>query len=164
METNSDAASFLLNPFFIGLWIGLFIAFVLFLRERSLARRQKKEVEKLKRHIQMKLEIEAESTEQRMKEIEELKRQNENLRVSLQTYAEKPGRKELKQLYLYQKAVEILTEKAPGFAQSWQSALREGEEEMKRINIGAIPFVKRLLPGRVSSRKSLDDKSGGSRK
>lgn len=164
METTAETTSILLSPFFIGLWIGLFIALVIYMRERSLARKLKKEIEKLKQHIQTKLEIEAESTERMKKEIEELKKQNENLRVSLQVYAEKPGRKELKQLHLYQKAVEILTEKAPGFAQSWQSALRDGEEELKRINIGFIPFVKRLLPGRSSSQKSIEDKSDSSRK
>jgi len=160
METAAETTVFLLRPFFIGLYIGIFIALFIFIREKAFARKLKKEIAKLKSHIQSKLEIEAESVERRKHEIGELKQQNENLRVSLQTYSEKPGRREIKQLHLYQKAVEILTDKAPGFAQSWQSALRDGENEMKRIHLGAVPFVKRLLPGRPSARKSIEDKSG----
>jgi hypothetical protein len=160
MEPAAETTVFLLKPFFIGLYIGILIALFIFIREKAAARKLKKEILKLKAHIQAKLEIEAESTENRKREVEELKRQNENLRVSLQSFSEKPGRKEIKQLNLYQKAVEILTEKAPGFAQSWQSALRDGEEEMKLIHLGAIPFVKRLLPRAPSSRKSIENKSG----
>ncbi|MBN2323193.1 MAG: hypothetical protein JXQ30_05620 [Spirochaetes bacterium] len=160
MEKAAETTIFLLKPFFIGLYIGIFIALFVFIREKAAARKLKKEIEKLKAHIQSKLEIEAESAENRKREVEELKRQNENLRVSLLTFSEKPGRREIKQLHLYQKAVEILTEKAPGFAQSWQSALHDGEVEMKRIHLGAIPFVRRLLPGTPSSRKSIEGKSG----
>jgi hypothetical protein len=164
METAADSTIFLLRPFFIALYIGCFFALVIFIREKAHQRRLKKENVKLKEHIQTKLEIEAETNEMMRKQIEELRLQNENLRISLKTLDEKPGRKELKQLHLYQKAVEILTEKAPGFAQSWQSAMRDVEEELKRIHLGAIPFVKRLLPGRLSSQKSIEDKSNPSRK
>ena len=160
MESVAETTVFLLRPFFIGLYIGVAIALFVFLREKALARKLKKEITKLKAHIQAKLEIEAESVEKRKHEVEELKRLNENLRISLQAYVEKPGRREIKQLHLYQKAVEILTEKAPGFAQSWQSALRDGEEEMKRIHLGALPFVKRLLPGKPSAGKSIEGKKG----
>jgi MFS superfamily sulfate permease-like transporter len=142
MEPAAETTVFLLKPFFIGLYIGIFVALFIFIREKAAARKLKKEILNRKR------------------EVEELKRQNENLRISLQSFSEKPGRKEIKQLHLYQKAVEILTEKAPGFAQSWQSALRDGEEEMKLIHLGAIPFVKLLLPRTPSSRKSIENKSG----
>ena len=69
---------------------------------------------------------------------------------------QKPGRKELRQLHLYQMAVEILTEKAPGFAQSWLSALKEGEEEIKKTEKGVVPFIRRLLPGGSSGTSVLE--------
>ena len=69
---------------------------------------------------------------------------------------QKPGRRELRQLHLYQRAVEILTEKAPGFAQSWLSALKEGEEEMRKTEKGVVPFIRRLLPGNSSGTTVLD--------
>ena len=164
METSGEAAVFLLRPLFIGLYIGLFLCFVIFIREKFHARRLKKEIEKLKQHIQTKLEIDSESNEKRKSEIDELKKHNENLRISLQSYSDKPGRKEIKQLHLYQKAVEILTEKAPGFAQSWQSALKDVEDEMKKINLGKVPFIKRLLPGRSTVTPTLENQSGSAEK
>ena len=164
METSGETAVFFLRPFFIGLYIGLFFCLVIFIREKFHARRLKKEIEKLKKHIQTKLEIEAESNEKRKNEIDELKKQNENLRISLQSCSEKPGRKEIKQLHLYQKAVEILTEKAPGFAQSWQSAMKDGEEDVRKINLGNIPFIKRLLPGRSTKTPALENQPDSSEK
>jgi hypothetical protein len=164
METTAQTTIFLLRPFFIALYIGLFFALVIFIREKAHQKKLKKENEKLRGHIQTKLVIEAEANERKMKEIEELKNQNENLRITVQSLSEKPGRREIKTLYMYQKAVEILTEKAPGFAQSWQSALKDGKEEMKKIDIGLIPFIKKLIPGRSSQIKSLEDNKDSSRK
>ena len=146
METSAETA-FLLRPLFIGLYIGLFTALVIFVREKIQQRRLKKQIAELRRHMQTKLEIEAEAQERRREEIDLLKRENENLRITLQAYYEKPGRRELRQLHQMQRAVEILTDKAPGFAQSWQSALREGEEEIKRTERGILPLVRKLLPG-----------------
>ena len=146
--SDQFSTSFLLKPLAIGLYIGIFIAIIVFIREKIVQHRLKKEIEKLKAHIQTKLEIEAESNERRKKEIEELKKQNENLRIMLQNYIEKPGRKELRQLHLYQKTIEILTVKAPGFAQSWQSALEEAGREMRLMESGIIPFIKKIIPWR----------------
>jgi hypothetical protein len=157
METSPETTIFLLRPFFIALYIGLLFSIVIFIREKAHQRKLKKENVKLKEHIQTKLEIEAETNEKVRKDIEELKRQNENLRISLQALDVKPGRSEIKQLHIYQKAVEILTEKAPGFAQSWQSAIKEVQEDMRKIDLGRIPIFRRLLPGRGSSRKKIDD-------
>jgi hypothetical protein len=143
----NNVSSFLLRPFFIGLYIGLAGCLLILIREKFRQRRLKKEIENLKHHIQLKLEIEAEVTERKKLEIEKLKEENENLRVTLQSYYQKPGRRELRQLQVYQKAIEVLTEKAPGFAPSWQSALRDGEEEIRRSERGIIPLMRRLLPG-----------------
>ena len=159
METSPETTIFLLRPFFIALYIGLLFSIVIFIREKAHQRKLKKENVKLKEHIQTKLEIEAETNEKVRKDIEELKRQNENLRISLQALDVKPGRSEIKQLHIYQKAVEILTEKAPGFAQSWQSTIKEVQEDMRKIDLGRIPIFRRLLPGRRTSRKKIEDNS-----
>lgn len=153
METITD---YLLKPFFIGLYIGIIGCIFFFIQGKVKGRKLKKETEKLKQHIQIKLDIEAEENERKKHAIEELKAQCENLRITLQEYMQKPGRKELRQLHLYQRAVEILTEKAPGFAQSWLSALKEGEEEIKKTEKGVVPFIRRLLPGGSSGTAVLD--------
>ena len=159
MDSVNGIVDYLLKPFFIGLYIGLAGCLVIAIRSKIKQRKLNKEIKQLKQHIQTKLEIESESNEKRKSEIDELKKQNENLRISLQSYSDKPGRKEIKQLHLYQKAVEILTEKAPGFAQSWQSALKDGEEEVKKINLGKVPFIKRLLPGKSTTTPTLENQS-----
>ncbi len=159
METVNETAIFLLRPFFIGLYIGLFFCLVIFIFEKFQVRKLNKEIQKLKEYIQTKLEIEAELNEKKKEEIDDLKRQNENLRITLQSYYEKPRRKEIRQLLMYQKAIEVLTEKAPGFAQSWQSALKDGREEIGRIERGIIPFMKRLLPGKSHTSSSDKDYS-----
>ena len=143
---NQITTSFLLKPIAIGLYIGIFIAIVIFIREKIVQHKLKKEIKSLKMHIQTKLDIESESNEKRKREMEELKKQNENLRITLQNYLKKPGRNELKQLHIYQKALDILTMKAPGFAQSWQSAIEEAEKEMRMMETGIIPFVKKMIP------------------
>ncbi len=152
--TDQITVSIFLKPFAIGLYIGILLTIIIFIREKVMQKRLKNEIKDLKRHIQIKLEIEAENNERRKREIEELKKQNENLRITLQKYIEKPDRKELRQLNIYQRAVEILTVKAPGFAQSWQSAVSEAEEEVKKSESGIIPFVRKLIPIKKKNTKT----------
>ena len=156
MDNMEGVVGYLLRPFFIGLYLGIAGCLFFYIQGKVKARRLKKEIDKLKQHIQIKLDIEAEENERKKHTIEELKKESENLRISLQEYMQKPGRKELRQLHLYQRAVEILTEKAPGFAQSWLSALKDGEEEMKKSERGVVPFIRRLLPGNSTRTTVLD--------
>jgi hypothetical protein len=164
METLNESTHLFLKPIFIGLYIGLALCLVIFIREKIQNRKLKKELRNLKQHIQTKLEIDAEANEKRKSEFERLKNENENLRITLQSYYEKPGRKEIRQLHLYQKAVEILIEKAPGFAQSWQSVLRDSEEEIRKTERGIIPFIKKLLPGSTLKSKFIENRTDPSAK
>ena len=43
METTAETTIFLLRPFFIALYIGLFFALVIFIREKAHQRKMKKE-------------------------------------------------------------------------------------------------------------------------
>ena len=156
MENMEGALGYLLRPFFIGLYIGIVGCLFFLIQGKVKARKLKKEIGRLKQHLQTKLEIDAEEIERKKRVIEELKKESENLRITLQEFMQKPGRKELRQLHLYQRAIEILTEKAPGFAQSWLSALKEGEEEMKKTERGVVPFIRRLLPGNSNRTPVLD--------
>ena len=159
MDSVNGIVDYLLKPFFIGLYIGLAGCLVIAIRSKIKQRKLNKEIKQLKQHIQTKLEIEAEANEKKKREIESIKAQNENLRITLQTYDQKPGRMEIRQLNSYQKAVDILTEKAPGFAQSWQSALKESEEEIKKTERGLLPLIKRLIPGRTVNYTALEKSS-----
>jgi hypothetical protein len=146
----------LFKPILIGFYIGLVLTLIVFIRAKTQQRRLRKQVEELRKHIQTKLEIEAEATERLKDEIAKLKGENENLRVTLQSYMDKPGRREMRQLQLYQRAIDILIEKAPGFAQSWQSAMRDGEQELSQAEKGIIPFFRKLLPGTGTGTSSTE--------
>ena len=156
MENMESVVGYLLRPFFIGLYIGIIGCIFFFIQGKVKSRKFKKEIDRLKQLIQIKLDIETEEHERTKHLIEDLKNQNENLRITLQEHMQKPGRREMRQLHLYQRAVEILTEKAPGFAQSWLSALKDGEEELRKTEKGVVPFIRRLLPGNSSGTKILD--------
>ena len=90
---------------------------------------------------------------------EELRKTNENLRVSLLAMREKPGRKELERLQVMQTAADRLVLNSPGFAPVWQAALKESEEEFRKTYSGLMPFLKRHIPLKTSDAQLIDDSS-----
>ncbi|WP_028580413.1 hypothetical protein [Desulfogranum japonicum] len=154
MEDTSWISNILANPFYRGLLIGLVVALLLWIRGAVKARQLGSNYKKLKDHLHTKLEIDAEETERRKAQTDQLKQERDNLRNMVQVLNQKPGRQELRQIQVYQKAVEIMFEKSPGFAPAWQITLKEAEEEMQKAERGIIPFFKRM----TSSSSSMTDK------
>ena len=136
------------HDFFIGLFIGLGVAAIVWIiyifKVRSTRKKGESEVKKYKEMLTSRMEIESEG-------VEELKSQNENLRISLQTMSQKPGRKEIERLQVYQKAVDRLTINSPGFGPAWQAALKESEEEFSKTYSGVLPFIRRVIPGKTNA-------------
>ncbi len=159
MEETNTILTLLLKPFFLGLYLGLISCIILFIRMQIKIGELKKETKKLKQHLHTKLEIDAEASEEKKTKFEKIKEENENLRITVQTLNTKPGRKEVRQFHIFQKALDILFEKAPGFAPAWQNALKEGEMEMRNTDKGIIPFIKKLSGGGISNTESLVDKT-----
>ena len=129
-----------------GLAVALIIFIVMMIKINNLKGSNAKEVRKLKDMLTDRMELESEGLTKLKKENEELKKQNENLRISIQTYAQKPGRKELQRLTVYQTAADRLTINSPGFGAAWQAALKESEEEFEKTYIGIHPFIRKLIP------------------
>lgn len=144
---NGSGTSFFFQPFFIGLYIGLILCIIVFIRSKLDNRKLKREIKNLKKHLHTKLDIDSEANEYIKQALESLKKENENLRISLQALYQKPGRREIRELHIYHKAAEILFEKAPGFAPSWQMALREAEADIKKTDTGIIPLVRKFFAG-----------------
>lgn len=144
MEETSWIGSILGNPFLRGLLIGLLIALILWVRALFKIRGLNISLKKLREHLHTKLEIDSEENERRKAEMDKVKQERDNLRNMVQVLNQKPGRQELRQTQVYQKAVEIMFEKSPGFAPAWQITLKEAEEEIKRAEKGIIPFFKRM--------------------
>ena len=101
------------HPYAKGLLTGLFFCVVLLVRHMLQKRELKSELHTLRKHLHTKLEIDAEENVRRKDSLERLKKEAENLRVTVQTLQQKPGRKELRQYYIYQKALDKMLEKAP---------------------------------------------------
>ncbi|AEV30876.1 hypothetical protein SpiGrapes_3130 [Sphaerochaeta pleomorpha str. Grapes] len=139
-----------MQNFLIGLAIGVVLAIVLVV-SMSVKRHKEilvatKENERLKRMLTDRMDLEGDGIMKLKDQNEELKKQNENLRISLSTYSQKPGRKEVARLHVYQLAVDRLTINSPGFGAAWQAALKESEDEFQKTYIGVQPFIKRLIP------------------
>jgi MFS superfamily sulfate permease-like transporter len=139
-----------MQNFLIGLGIGVVLAIVLVV-VMSLKRHKEilvatKETERLKRMLTDRMDLESEGLSKLKEQNEELRKQNENLRISLNTYSQKPGRKEVARLHVYQLAVDRLTINSPGFGAARQAALKESEDEFQRTYVGVQPFIKRLIP------------------
>jgi len=144
MEETSWFSSILGNPFFRGLLIGLLFAVIFWVRSLFKIRQLSAEIKKLREHMHTKFEIESAENERRKSDIEKLKQERDNLRNMLQVLNQKPGKLEIRQAQIYQKAVEIMFEKSPGFAPAWQITLKEAEEEMRSAEKGILPFIKRM--------------------
>lgn len=110
------------------------------------------EVRRLREHLHAHMELTHEGSTQRKNELEELKRQNENLRVTLKALRQKPDRRELRMLHVYDHAVRQLMLNAPGFASHWENAIRDAEQAVEQVDRGLLAYARRLvLPRRESS-------------
>ena len=106
------------SPFTWGLVLGLIFA--------SLALYQyfrvKWEMNRYKRHLSDKLEIEADSMKRMKKEQESLRKENENLRLKVASLNELPDRKVQRDLEVFARAEKKMLVSVPGFAPAWEGA------------------------------------------
>lgn len=149
-------------PFLFGLIIGLITALVFWLRFVLKARQLNTEIKKLREHLHTKFEIESTDNERRKEELKQLRQERDNLRNMIQVLNQKPSKQEIRQTQVYQKAIETMFEKSPGFAPAWQITLKEAEEEMRNAEKGILPFFKRMTgssPASYSTSSSEEKKS-----
>ncbi|MGJ8695095.1 MAG: hypothetical protein ACSHYF_02170 [Verrucomicrobiaceae bacterium] len=140
-------------PFVWGLLLGLLIAFFTWKSGFSSRRVLRKEVERiqsesqeLQRHLNTHLKVQAEGTGSLQEQLDELRKQNENLRVNIASLQQKPGRAELRHLQIMENAVGLMREQAPGFAQAWEAAVRQAEHDHAEGEGGLKKLVRRVLP------------------
>lgn len=146
MEETSWIMTIIGNPFTKGLIVGLVFCVIIYLRGFLRRRELAKEVDRLRNHLHTKLEIDSSENERRKNEMERLKQERDNLRITVQSLNQKPGRKEIRQYFIYQTALDIMFEKAPGFAPAWQITIKEAEELFDKSEKGVVPLLKRLMP------------------
>ncbi|AZQ62430.1 hypothetical protein EI427_09325 [Flammeovirga pectinis] len=138
--------TFDIQSLFIGLCVGLIIAFLVQVKDWIKQSSLKSEIKRLKAHLHDKLEIDAEAITGKKDEINRLKRENENLRVTNKTLFSKPGRQEVLTFHAYQTAIDKLNSNMMGFGPAWQDALKEANKEIQEYEEGQRSFVKKVLP------------------
>jgi hypothetical protein len=133
-----------------GFGIGLFVALCVWLLGVWRRRELRADVKRLHHHLHTQMEISHEGSDARRRELDRLRLENENLRISLKAWQQKPGRHELRSLQVYDAAVHRLLESTPGFSMAWEVAMRESEAQMERVDRGFLAFTRRLILPRTS--------------
>lgn len=152
------------QPFTWGLLLGLLVAFFTWKSGFANARTHKREIRRLEEemrdlqnHLNTQLKINATGNETMQTQLDELRKQNENLRVNYASLQQKPGRAEMRTLRAQETAVAKLREQAPGFAAAWEKAMREAEVELEAAEGGLRKLVKRVMPAIGTSNPPPDD-------
>jgi len=133
------------HPFVIGLGVGLIVAVVFWVSGMMNRRGLVKELATLREHLQRQMEINQKGSDEQKKELETLRAQNENLRVSNATLKQKPGRAEIQTLTVYDKALHIMNGRAPGFGPAWEGAVKEAEAEVAQADSGIVPMLRKVF-------------------
>lgn len=140
---------------FYGFSAGLLVASGVWVLAWWRRRSQRKELAQLRRHLNTQMEITAEGAHKLKEELELLRRENENLRVTVKSWQQKPGREEIRMLQVYHHAVRKISAGTPGFSMAWEASLKEAENEVAKTDRGLLAFAKRwVLPSGGSSRES----------
>lgn len=155
---------FIKQPFAWGLAIGLALAIVAWksglsnkLRLSRDIRRLENELRELRNHLNTQLKINAQGNQTLQDERDELRIQNENLRVSIANFQNKPGRQEVRQYHVIETAVRLMREQAPGFAPAWEKAIRQAESEIHAGESGIRRLVRKVIPGIGMSKSPSGD-------
>ncbi len=129
-----------------GLGVGLLLTIATWINKWRSAAVSRKELEDLKKHLQTQMNITAKGYEELQQELKRLKQENENLRITVATLSNKPGRIELKTLHLWDKALRMMTTNSPGFAPAWEMAIAEARKEIQETETGVKALVRKVLP------------------
>jgi hypothetical protein len=123
----------------LGFVIGLVGIIILTLRLWE----SQREVKRIKRHLADKLELEADATNRLKTDLQQLKQQNENLRIKVASLSQVPDRKLQRDIEIYARAERYMVSRSPGFPAAWEEAKRNSVEELENEENG------QSLPRRV---------------
>lgn len=142
MEFLAQLLSDPLGAGLVGLFIGLGFSLIVMIKAIFTRRSLEKENASLLRgHILM----HDTGHKTLISELDGLKRQNENLRITVATMNTKTEKSELRTLHAYDKAIRLMYSRAPGFAPIWEATLAEADAEMQKINTGMVAWIRRTI-------------------
>jgi hypothetical protein len=151
MDTGQLA--YLIYGLLLGAALAAWVGFAAWQRRRELVQ----EVERLRRHLHDHMEVTHEGSRQQKLELERLRQENENLRITVKAWQQRPDRRELRMLQVYDEAVRQVSSTAPGFAPVWEASLREAEARVAEIDRGLVAFARRLVRPRARKPSGSDD-------
>jgi len=129
-------SEFFSHPFVWGLALGLlFFGLSMYAHLKT-----KFSLNRYRKLLSDKLEIEAEATQTARKERDELKVENENLRTRVTQLSEKTDGKLQRELEILARAEKAMMITAPGFAPAWENAKTQAAAEISEEDKGkALP-------------------------
>ncbi len=138
MELSFQTILFIIG----GVVIGWFLSFI---KSRFEVSKYKKEIKEYKEHLNRQMKITNDGSKAQEDELDKLKKENENLRISVQTLGQKPGRAELRLLNIYDNSLRKMQMRAPGFSSAWEMSLQEAEAEYEANETGLKSIIKRVF-------------------
>jgi len=112
-------------------------------------------------HLNTQLKINASGNDTLQKELEQLRSQNETLRINLAAVQQKPGKAEMRHLQITEAAVRAMREQAPGFAAAWERAMRDAEQHAEQQDSGLMKIMRKVIPTLGTTKtKSIEDRNG----
>ncbi len=115
-------------------------------------RKYKKELKEYQEHLNRQMKIVNEGNKSQEEQLAKLKMENENLRISVKTLGQKPGRAELRLLNIYDNALRKMMHQAPGFSTAWEAALQEAEREYEESERGFTSIIKKVFVPSISQK------------
>jgi Fe-S cluster assembly iron-binding protein IscA len=136
-----------------GIVIGWFLSFI---KSRFEIRVYKKEIKEYQNHLNRQMKITNEGSKNLESELVQLKKENENLRISVQTLGQKPGRAEVRLLNIYDSALRKMMLNSPGFSSVWEMSLQEAESEYELNEKGFKSIIKKVFSPSLGSQNEAN--------
>jgi hypothetical protein len=124
------------NHFVWGLALGIVLGLAGMALLAFRLRESRGEVKRLKRHLADKLELEADATNRLKTDLQQLKQQNENLRIKVASLGQLPDRKLQRDIEIYARAERFMVSRSPGFPAVWEEAKRNSVAEIENEENG----------------------------
>lgn len=122
--------------------VGWFLSYI---KSRFEIRVYKKELTEFQDHLNRQMKITGQGHKNLEVDLEKLRKDNENLRISVKTLGQKPGRAEVRLLNIYDGALRKMMLNAPGFSGAWEASLQEAEREYEENEKGFKSIIKKVF-------------------
>jgi hypothetical protein len=119
------------DHFFWGLGVGILLGIIGIVLTILRLWESRREVTRLRRHLADKLELEADATNRLKADLQNLRTQNENLRMKVSSLSQTPDRKQQRDLEVYARAERYMVSQSPGFPAVWEQAKQAASGELE---------------------------------